>query len=51
MAAESAAGAILDMGTKIMNRAGDIQPTIMIRPGKRMGVFVQRDIVFPYPYF
>ena len=44
--AESAAGAILDMGAKLMNRASDIQPTISIRPGKRMGIFVQKDIVF-----
>ena len=51
VAAENAAGAILDMGTKLMNRASDIQPTISIRPGKRMGIFVQKDIVFPYPYF
>lgn len=49
-AAESAAGAILDMGTKLMNRASDIQPTITVRPGKRMGIIVQRDIVFPFPY-
>jgi type IV secretion system protein VirB10 len=49
-AAESAAGAILDMGAKMMNRAADIQPTITVRPGKKMGIFVQRDIVFPYPY-
>jgi type IV secretion system protein VirB10 len=49
-AAESLAGAILDMGTKIMNRAADIQPTITIRPGKRMGIFVQQDVVFPFPY-
>ena len=51
VAAESTAGAIIDMGTKIMNRASDIQPTITIRPGKRMGIFVQHDVVFPYPYF
>ena len=51
VAAESAAGAILDMGTKLTNRASDIQPTITIRPGRRMGIFVQRDIVFPFPYF
>lgn len=50
-AAESAAGAILDMGTKLMDRASDIQPTITIRPGKRMGIIVQRDVVFPFPYF
>ena len=51
VAAESAAGAILDMSAKLVNRASDIQPTITIRPGRRMGIFVQRDIVFPYPYF
>ena len=51
VAAESAAGAILDMGTKIMNKASDLQPTITLRPGKRMGIFVQRDVVFPTPYF
>jgi type IV secretion system protein VirB10 len=50
IAAESAAGSIIDMGTKLMNRAADIQPTITIRPGKKMGIFVQRDVVFPYPY-
>jgi type IV secretion system protein VirB10 len=50
VAAESAAGAILDMGTKLMKRAADIQPTITICPGKKMGIFVQRDVIFPYPY-
>jgi type IV secretion system protein VirB10 len=49
-AAESLAGSILDMGTKVMNKAADIQPTITIRPGKKMGIFVQRDVVFPFPY-
>ena len=51
VAAESAAGSILDMGTKLMNKASDIQPTITIRPGKKMGIFVQQDVVFPFPYF
>jgi type IV secretion system protein VirB10 len=51
VAAESAAGSIIDMGTKIMNKAADIQPTITIRPGKKMGIFVQKDVVFPFPYF
>jgi type IV secretory pathway VirB10-like protein len=51
VAAESVAGAILDMSTKIMNRVTDIQPTITIRPGKKMGIFVQQDVVFPFPYF
>jgi type IV secretion system protein VirB10 len=49
-AAESLAGSILDMGTKIMNRAADIQPTITVRPGEKMGIFVQQDVVFPFPY-
>jgi type IV secretory pathway VirB10-like protein len=51
VAAESAAGSILDMGTKLMNKASDIQPTITVRPGKKMGIFVQQDVVFPFPYF
>jgi type IV secretion system protein VirB10 len=51
VAAESAAGAIIDMGAKIMSKAADIQPTITIRPGKKMGIFVQQDVVFPFPYF
>lgn len=51
VAAESAAGSILDMGTKLMNRASDVQPTIRVRPGKRAGIFVRQDIVFPRPYF
>jgi type IV secretion system protein VirB10 len=51
VAAESAAGAIIDMGTKLTNRAADIQPTITVRPGKKMAIFVQRDVVFPSPYF
>jgi type IV secretion system protein VirB10 len=49
-AAESLAGSILDMGTKVMNRAADIQPTITVRPGKKMGIFVRQDVVFPFPY-
>jgi type IV secretion system protein VirB10 len=50
VAAESVAGSILDMSAKIMNRAADIQPTITVRPGKKMAIFVQRDVVFPFPY-
>ena len=51
VAAESVAGSILDMGSRLMDRASAIQPTITIRPGKRMGIFVQHDVVFPHPYF
>jgi type IV secretion system protein VirB10 len=50
VAAESAAGAIIDMGSKLVDRAAGIQPTVTVRPGKRMAIFVQRDVVFPYPY-
>ena len=51
VAAESVASSILDMGSRLMDRASAIQPTITIRPGRRMGIFVQQDVVFPYPYF
>lgn len=51
LAAESLAGSILDMSTKIMNKAADIQPTIRVQPGKKMGILVQEDIAFPFPYF
>jgi type IV secretion system protein VirB10 len=51
VAAESAATAIVNMGAKLTERAAGIQPTITIRPGKRMGIFVQQDVVFPFPYF
>jgi type IV secretion system protein VirB10 len=51
VAAESVAGSILDMGTKVMDRASGVQPTISVRPGKKFGIFVQRDVVFPFPYF
>lgn len=50
VAAESLAGSILDMGTKVMDRTSGIQPTITVKPGKKMGIFVQEDIVFPFPY-
>jgi type IV secretion system protein VirB10 len=51
VAAESVAGSIIQMGTNLMNKASNIQPTIRVRPGKRMRVFVEKDIVFPFPYF
>jgi type IV secretory pathway VirB10-like protein len=50
VAAESVAGSILDMSAKIMNKAADVQPTITVRPGKKTTVFVQQDVVFPFPY-
>ena len=50
VAAESAAGSIIDMGAKLTDRAAGIQPTITVRPGKKFGIFVQKDVVFPFPY-
>ena len=50
VAAESVGGSILDMSAKMMNRAADIQPTITVRPGKKMAIFVRQDVVFPFPY-
>lgn len=49
-AAESVANSILDMSTKVLNKVSDIQPTIRIRPGKKFGIFVNEDVVFPFPY-
>ncbi|MDL2264641.1 TrbI/VirB10 family protein [Synergistaceae bacterium OttesenSCG-928-I11] len=49
-AAESVANSILDMSTKMLNKVSDIQPTIRIRPGKKFGIFVNEDVVFPFPY-
>jgi type IV secretion system protein VirB10 len=51
VAAESAAGSIIDMGAKLTDRASGIQPTITVRSGKKFGIFVQKDVVFPFPYF
>lgn len=51
VAAESLAGSIVDMGTKLTNRAADIQPTIAVQPGKRMNIFLTQDYAFPLPYF
>ena len=49
-AAESLATEMLRVGTRVMDRAAQIPPTIRIRPGRRMAMFVQEDIVFPFPY-
>jgi len=47
---ESLASNIIEMNSKIMDRALNIAPTIRIAAGKRMGLFVNQDIVFPSPY-
>ncbi len=49
-AAESAANSILDMSAKLLEKVSDIQPTIRIRSGKRFGILIQKDVVFPFPY-
>jgi len=41
---------ILDMGTRIMDRSMNIPPTIVIKPGYRFNVFIDKDIIFPEPY-
>lgn len=48
--AEALAANILDINSKIMERALNVAPTIRIRSGKRMGMFVNQDIIFPAPY-
>jgi type IV secretory pathway VirB10-like protein len=48
--AEALGASILDMSSKLIDRTMDIAPTIRIKPGKRMGLFVNEDIIFPFPY-
>jgi type IV secretory pathway VirB10-like protein len=37
---------IANIGSRLAERALDIQPTIVIKPGSRFNVMVQQDVVF-----
>jgi type IV secretion system protein VirB10 len=49
VAAQGAAQGINQAGEKIVQRALNVQPTLMIRPGQRVAVMVNKDIELP-PY-
>jgi type IV secretion system protein VirB10 len=41
---------IANVGARLAERALDIQPTIVIKPGSRFNVMVQQDVVFLQPW-
>jgi type IV secretion system protein VirB10 len=41
---------IANVGSRLAERALDIQPTIVIKPGSRFNVMVQQDVVFLQPW-
>ena len=41
---------IANIGAKLAEKALEIQPTIVIKPGSRFNVMVQQDVVFPEPW-
>ncbi|GHV40469.1 hypothetical protein FACS1894187_21450 [Synergistales bacterium] len=44
---ESAAQTAIDVGSRLVEKASNIQPTIKIRPGTRFNIFIAQDIIFP----
>lgn len=49
LAAQGAGQAVNEAGQKFVQRAMDIQPTLTIRPGFRVGILLSKDIQLP-PY-
>lgn len=47
---ETTATTIANIGAKMADKALDIQPTILIKPGARFNVMIQQDIIFPVPW-
>jgi type IV secretion system protein VirB10 len=47
---ETVGAEIASIGTKMADRALDIQPTVRIEPGQRFNVMVQQDVVFLQPW-
>jgi len=48
--AETTATTIAGVGARLAERALDIQPTIVIKPGTRFNVMVTQDVAFLYPW-
>ena len=47
---DSAAQQAVTIGSQIVDRQLDVQPTITIRPGFRLNILVNKDMLFPEPY-
>lgn len=41
---------IANIGAKLAEKALEIQPTIVVKPGTRYNVMVQQDVIFPEPW-
>ena len=42
--------ALVSLGSKVVERGLDVQPTLRISPGHRFTVFLARDLAFAAPY-
>ena len=47
---ETTGTTIANIGAKLAEKALEIQPTIVIKPGSRFNVMVQQDVIFPVPW-
>jgi len=47
---ETTATTIANIGSRLAERALDIQPTIIVKPGTRHNVIIQQDVIFPEPW-
>lgn len=47
---ETTGTTIANIGAKLAEKALEIQPTIVVKPGSRFNVMVQQDVVFPEPW-
>ena len=47
---ETTATTIANIGARLAERALDIQPTIIIKPGTHYNVMIQQDVIFPEPW-
>lgn len=47
---ETTGTTIANIGAKLAEKALEIQPTIVIKPGSRFNMMVQQDVVFPEPW-
>ena len=47
---DAAAQQAAQVGGRIVDRQLDVQPTITIRPGFRLNILVNKDMLFPEPY-
>ena len=47
---DAAAQQAAEIGSEIVNRQLSVEPTITVRPGFKLNILVNKDIIFPGPY-